>query len=341
MHVTLAEIAQWLNGAVEGDDSVEIFGLAKIEEAQSGHLTFIANPKYAKYLDQTRASAVLVAFDFPPCDKNIVRVQDPYYSFLILAKKFYHKPCSIPAGIHKTAVIGKNVKMGDNTAVGANVVIGDGCILGDDVILHPGVVIGDHVVIGEKTVVYANVTIREECRIGSRVIIHMGAVIGSDGFGFVFHEGKYQKLPQMGIVVLGDDVEIGANTTIDRATMGETVIKNGVKIDNLVQVAHNVVIGEHTAIAAQTGISGSTKIGKLVRIGGQAGLAGHIQVGDEAVIGGQAGVTKSVDEKIFVSGYPARPHFQARREEASLGRLPGLLRRIKQLEEEVQSLKKK
>ncbi len=339
MHVTLAEIARWLNGIVEGDGSVEITGLAKIEQAQHGHLTFIANPKYTKFFDQTRASAILVGRDFPSCDKNVVRVQDPYYSFLVLAKKFYHKPRPVPTGIHESAVIGENVTMGDNTAIGANVVVGDGCVLGDQVVIHPGVVIGENVVIGDQCLIYANVTVREECRIGNRVIIHMGAVIGSDGFGFVYHDNQYQKLPQMGIVVLEDDVEIGANTTIDRATMGETVIKKGAKIDNLVQVAHNVVIGEHTAIAAQAGISGSTKIGKYVRIGGQAGFNGHIQIGDGAIVGAQAGVTKSVGEKIFVSGYPARPHLQAKREEAGLGRLPGLLRRIKKLEEDIQKLK--
>ncbi len=341
MPVTLAEIAKWIGGIVDGDDSIEISTLAKIEEAESGQLTFIANPQYARFIDSTRASAVLVDLDFPKSAKPLIRVLNPYFSFLTLAKKFYHSVSSVEKGVHPSAILGKNCKLGQNIAVGPNVVIGRNCTIGEGTILHPGVVIGDEVILGANCLLYSNVCVREQCRIGNNVIVQMGAVIGSDGFGFAFEGGKYHKLPQMGIVVIEDDVEIGANTAIDRATMGETIIRRGAKIDNLVQIAHNVEIDEHTAIAAQAGIAGSTKIGKYVKLGGQAGLIGHITVGDHSAVGAQGGVTKSVPEKTFVSGYPAREHLKAKREEASLARLPELLKKFRRLEAEVKELRQK
>jgi len=341
MPFRLKEIAEWIGGKVDGDDFIEITGLAKIEEAQPDQLTFIANPKYAKFIDTTRAGAVLVGSDFPTANRTVVRVADPYFAFLGLIKRFQASVEFSLKGIHPTAIIGEGTKLGKDVAIGAYVVIGRNCSIGDASVLHPGTVLEDHVVIGANSLLYANVSVREQCRIGNNVIVQMGAVIGSDGFGFAFHDGKYHKIPQLGIVVIEDDVEIGANTTIDRATMGETVICRGTKLDNLVQIAHNVEIGEHTAIAAQSGISGSTKLGKYVKLGGQAGLVGHISIGDNSAVGAQAGVTKSIPDNTFYSGYPAREHMKAKREEASLARLPELLKSFRRLEAEVAELRKK
>ncbi len=341
MPFRLKEIAEWIGGQVEGDDSIEITGLAKIEEAQPHQLTFIANPKYAKFIDTTRAGAVLVGSDFPAANRTVVRVADPYFAFLGLIQRFQAPVESTLKGIHPTAIIGEGTKLGKDVAIGAYVVIGRNCSIGDGAILHPGVVVDDQVSIGAHSLLYANVSVREGCRIGNNVIIQMGAVIGSDGFGFAFQDGKYHKIPQLGIVVIEDDVEIGANTTIDRATMGQTVIRRGTKVDNLVQIAHNVEIGEHTAIAAQSGISGSTKLGKYVKLGGQAGLVGHIRIGDHSAVGAQAGVTKSIPDHTFYSGYPAREHMKAKREEASLAKLPELLKSFRRLDAEVAELRKK
>lgn len=341
MAFTLTEIADWIDAEIDGDSDLEIDGLAKIEDAKAGQLSFIANPKYHKFIETTHASAVLVNKDFPESSKNLLRVENPYYSFLICARHFYHQQQSIPKGIHETAVISPDAVLSDNTAIGPYVYIGRESRIGTGCVLHPGVVIGDNVTIGDNTVIYANVTIREQCRIGKNCILHMGAVIGSDGFGFAFEGGQYHKLPQMGNVIIEDDVEVGANTTIDRATLGSTIIHRGTKLDNLIQIAHNVSVGEHTAIAAQTGISGSTKIGNYVMIGGQAGFVGHVTVGDKAKVGAQAGVTKSVPEDTYVSGYPARPAMKEKRELAHLAGLPDLVKRIKELELKVKGLSEK
>jgi len=338
MAITISQIAEILGGSVDGDGAAEITGLAKIEEAQSGQLSFIANSKYYKFIETTHASAILVDLNFPESDKTLIRIQNPYFAFLKMAEHFYVQEPQVDVGIHHTAVIGKDSEIGENCAVGAHVVIGKKCKIGKDTVIYPGVVIGDAVEVGENAILYANVSIRERCRIGSNVIIHPGAVIGADGFGFAFEDGKYHKLPQMGNVVIEDEVEIGANTTIDRATMGETLVKRGAKIDNLVQLAHNVQIGENTVIAAQTGLSGSAKVGNYVKIGGQAGFVGHIEIGDNALIGAQSGVTKSVPENAFISGYPARPHMKAKREEASLAKLPELLKKIRTLESKLEKV---
>jgi len=338
MPLTVTDIAAIIGGTVDGDGSVEITGLTKIEDAQPGQLSFIANPKYHKFIETTHASAVMVDLEFPLSDKTLIRINNPYFAFLKMAEHFYVQEPPISIGIHPTAVIGEDCEIGEKSAVGAHVVIGKKCKIGKNTTLHPGVVLGDNVEIGENSLIYANVSIREKCRIGNNVIIHMGAVIGADGFGFAFEGGKYHKLPQMGNVVIEDDVEIGANTTVDRATMGETLIKQGAKIDNLVQIAHNVQIGENTVVAAQTGFSGSIKVGNGVKIGGQAGFVGHIEIGDNALIGAQSGVTKSVPENAFISGYPARPHIKAKREEASLAKLPDLLKKIKILESQLEKI---
>ncbi len=340
MPYSVSEIAKWIDAVVDGDAAVQISNLAKIEEAGKADLTFISNPRYEKQINTTQAGAVLVSMDFPKSDKTLLRCADPYYAFMTLVQKLYGSQKPPTPGIHPTAVVADDAVIAAGASIGPHVVVAAGCRIGDNTQIHPGTVIAEEVQIGADCVIYANVSIREKCRIGNRVIIHCGAVIGADGFGFAFRDGRYHKIPQMGIVVLEDDVEIGANTTIDRATLGETIIHTGAKLDNLIQIAHNVQVGEHTAIAAQAGISGSAKIGKYVRVGGQAGLVGHIEIGDGAALGAQAGITKSVPAKAFVTGYPAREHMTAKREEASLAKLPELLKRVKRLEEELKKIEK-
>ena len=341
MPVTVREIAQWVGGKVDGDETLAINGIGKIDDAQPGNLSFIANPKYAKFISDTNASAVLVEPDFPQSDKTLIRVENPYFAFLTLTKKFHQAEPEVEPGVHPTAVIGTDTQFGENCRIGACAVIGKKCRIGENTIIYPGVVISDNVQIGDNALIYANVSIREGCSIGHNVIIHMGAVIGSDGFGFAFENGQYHKLPQVGIVVIEDDVEIGANTTIDRATLGETIVRKGAKIDNLVQIAHNVQIGEHTAIAAQAGISGSTKVGKYVRMGGQVGIVGHIEIGDQAAIGAQSGIMKAVEPGKTVFGSPGRDQRKTMRIEASLERLPDLLKQVKKLENRIQELEQK
>jgi UDP-3-O-[3-hydroxymyristoyl] glucosamine N-acyltransferase len=247
----------------------------------------------------------------------------------------------VKPGLHPTAVIGEGVRMGRDVSIGPYCVIEPGAAVGDRTALGASCYVGHEAVIGDDCRLYPHVTVREYCRIGCRAIVHNGAVIGSDGFGYAKEGARWKKIPQVGIVVLGDDVEIGANTTIDRARFGETRIGNGVKIDNLVQVAHNVIIGDDTAIAAQVGIAGSTRVGARVQLGGQAGVAGHISVGDDSVAGGQAGVTKDVPPATFVSGYPAMPHNEARKMHASLMRLPELKKKVADMETRLKALEGK
>lgn len=345
--MTLKEIARIVGGEIEGDSSPEIERLSKIEEAGPGDITFLANPKYGKYVGSTTASAILVgrnavinelASRSQPI--SVVRVGDPYLAFLKLVDLFYPAAAPLAKGTHETAFVAKSARLGEGVALGAHVYVGERCIIGNNVSLHPGVVLYDDVAIGNDTMLYANVTVREQCRIGKKVIIHSCSVIGSDGFGFApKKEGGYEKIPQRGIVVVEDDVEIGANCSIDRATIGETRIKRGVKLDNLIQVAHNVVIGEDTVIAAQTGISGSTKIGNNCLVGGQVGFVGHIQVADRTTIGAQSGVSKSllVPGKTYF-GYPAKEHLQALRMEGALRQLPELLVEIRELKRRIAEL---
>jgi len=351
----LSEIAKFVGGILSGDSETSITGVAKIEEAGTGEITFLADPRYKKYLLTTSASAVLVGrnadLDEEPLRKRslaTVRVDDPYRSFVSLIDLFYPPSAQKIAGIHRTAVLAPSSVIDPTAAIGPHVVIGERASLGARAVVHAGTVIEDDVRVGDDTILYANVNVRERCRVGSRVVVHAGTVIGSDGFGFTkSEEGTYQKIPQRGIVVIEDDVEIGANCTIDRATLGETLVKRGAKLDNLIHIAHNVVIGEHTAIAAQTGISGSTKVGDFCQLGGQVGLTGHIQIADHTTIGAQSGVPKSITEpgKTYM-GYPAREIRRTWKIEAMLDQLPELLQqlraieeRIARLEERLQSLK--
>jgi len=338
MKFSLAEIAELVQGDLEGESSVAIHGVAKIEEAGTGEISFISNPKYAKYIETTNASAVIVSQDFPDTAKPIIRTQNPYISFLTVLKIFHPTYESIAEGIHPSAIIDETVQIGENAKIGSCVVIDRNCKIGNNATIHHGVVIGREVTIGDNTIIYANVVLREQVRIGNNVIIHSGTVIGSDGFGFAREGQQYHKIPQVGSVIIEDDVEVGANCTIDRATLGDTIIHKGVKLDNLIQVAHNVEIGENTVIAAQTGISGSTKIGKNVMIGGQVGFVGHIEIGDNTTIGAQSGVSKSLSPNSVYFGYPARPIMQAKREEAALRKLPDLLKKISELEAKLNNI---
>lgn len=340
MELSLSEIAQLVQGDVEGECTTSIHGVAKIEEAGKGEITFISNPKYAKFIDATGASAVIVSKDFPGTTKPIIRTENPYFSFLKVLRLFHPQKETIPEGIHPSAVIDASAQIGANVRIGACVVIDKNCKVGENVTIYPGTVISQEVTIGNNTIIYANVVLREQVRIGNNVIIHSGTMIGSDGFGFAKEGQQYHKIPQVGTVVIEDDVEIGANCAVDRATLGCTIIRKGVKLDNLIQVAHNVEIGENTVIAAQTGISGSTKIGKNTVIGGQVGFVGHIEIGDNTTIGAQSGVSKSLPSDSVYFGYPARPIMQAKREEAALRRLPELLKKIAELEAKLNSINK-
>lgn len=338
--MTLADIAAKVGGVVTGDGQVLITGLGKIQEAHQGELTFLANPRYAKFVASTRASAIILGEDFQgECPISAIRVKEPYFAFLKVARLFYPPEETLPVGIHPLAVVDQSAVLGPDVAIGPLAVIGRGVCLGREVKIYPGVVLYPKVKVGDYSVIHANVTVREDVEIGKRVIIHSGAVLGADGFGFVYEGGHYEKLPQTGTVIIEDDVEIGANTTIDRATLGATIVRRGVKLDNLIQIAHNVEIGEHTVIAAQAGISGSTRVGKRVKIGGQAGFVGHVTIGDDASVGGQAGVTKDVPPGTFVIGYPAREMSAYHRSLVALARLPELLKRVKALEKEVEKLR--
>jgi UDP-3-O-[3-hydroxymyristoyl] glucosamine N-acyltransferase len=343
----LAQIAQLVGGEIIGDAQLDIVRLSKIEEAEAGDITFYANPKYEHYLKTTKASAVLVsrnaqikALSLRSAPFAVVEVEDSYRAFLKLVDVFYPSPSFPPPGVHPHAVVAQSAVIGNDVAIGPNVVVGERCKIGNGVVLYANVVLSDDVTIGEQSILYANVTVREQCKIGKRCIIHAGTVIGSDGFGFAPKpDGTYEKIPQRGIVVIEDDVEIGANCTIDRATIGETRIKQGVKLDNLIQIAHNVVIGEHTVIAAQTGISGSTKIGKNCVIAGQVGFVGHIHIADRTTIGAQSGIPKSITEsgKTYF-GYPAKEHWQALRIEGALRQLPDLVVEIRSLKKRIDEL---
>ncbi|RMF55776.1 MAG: UDP-3-O-(3-hydroxymyristoyl)glucosamine N-acyltransferase [Calditrichaeota bacterium] len=336
---TLAEIAGVLDGELHGDPQLLINGVAEIEKAGEGNITFLANPKYRPRLEQSKASAVIIdarSGVTPPIP--YILVDDAYFGFLKVIRLFYPQRQLLEPGIHPSAVIHPTAEIDATAAIGANVYIGAHVKIGKGTQIFPNCVLLDYCQVGEDCILYPLVSVREDCRIGNNVIIHNGAVIGSDGFGFAPHEGKFHKIPQVGIVVIEDEVEIGANVTIDRATMGKTIIRKGAKLDNLVHIAHNVEVGEHTVMAAQTGISGSTKIGKYVMMGGQVGTVGHITIGDRVQIGAQSGVAKSIPEGEVVFGYPARPIMKTKRIEAIINNLPEMVKRLRHLEKLVSEL---
>jgi UDP-3-O-[3-hydroxymyristoyl] glucosamine N-acyltransferase len=337
---TLKEIASFVNGTVTGDPATLIRGVAGIADAREGDITFLSNPKYLPLLEKTLASAIVVAAGVSPRQPSIV-VENPSLAFVKIVSLLRPLEEHHPRGVHPSSAISPKAKLGKNVSVGAYAVIEDGAVIGDDSIIYPFCFVGMSSRVGKGALLYPHVTIREQVTIGDAVIVHSGAVIGSDGFGFVTVEGEHHKIPQVGTVEIGDNVEIGANVTIDRARFNKTVIGSGTKIDNLVQIAHNVVVGANSLIVAQAGISGSTVIGSSVTIAGQAGLAGHITVGDGAVIAAQAGVTKSVPAATLVSGYPAQPHETAKRINAYVQGLPKMHEEIKHLKKRIEELEKK
>jgi UDP-3-O-[3-hydroxymyristoyl] glucosamine N-acyltransferase len=339
--MTAAEIAVKIEGLLEGDGSVVIKGLSGLHDAVSGDITFLFNPRYASAVAETHASAVIVNNDWKgECRCAVIRVKNADRAFSKVASFFAPPQPDIQTGVHPTAVVAADVKLGDHVSIGPHCVLEAGVGVGDRTVFVAGCYVGHGARIGKDCKFHPLASLREGVIVGDRVIIHNGAVIGSDGFGYVNDGGKWTKIPQIGTVVIGDDVEIGANATIDRARFGATTIGNGVKIDNLVQIAHNVKVGDNTAMASQVGISGSTTIGKNVMLGGQAGLAGHLTVGDNAVVGAQGGVTKDVPPATFVSGYPAMPHDKAKKIHAHIMLLPALRERVKELEKRLAELEK-
>ncbi len=306
--MTTGALASIINGVVEGDSEVKLSGFAKIEEAAPGQLTFIANPKYAHFIESTKASAVLVSTNFNhpnPHEVTLIRVEDPYSTLAVLLRMIQDM---LPkkSGIENPCFIAEGVDITEDAYIGAFAYIGKGAKIGKGCQIYPQTYIGEGVTIGDNCILYAGVKIYGGCKIGNRCILHSGVVVGGDGFGFAPNaEGEYEKLPQIGIVVIEDDVEIGANTTVDRSTFGCTKIGRGTKLDNLIMVAHNVEIGENNVFAAQTGIAGSTKIGNCNRIGGQVGFAGHITVGSHNEIGAQSGIPGNVGDGNRLMGYPA------------------------------------
>ncbi|MCM8798644.1 MAG: UDP-3-O-(3-hydroxymyristoyl)glucosamine N-acyltransferase [Candidatus Omnitrophica bacterium] len=338
MKKTLAEIAEIIDGEIVGDPQTIITGICGIKEAKEGDITFVANSKYLSLMNQTHASAIITSREVKSAPKPIIRTDNPSLAFAKMVALFAPNEVHHPKGIHPTAVIGKEVKLGKDVAIHAYSVIEDRVEIGDHTVIYPYVYIGHFSKIGSDCLIYSHVSIRERVSIGNRVCIHSGTVIGSDGFGFATVKGVHHKIPQIGTVVIEDDVEIGANVTIDRARFGRTFIGKGTKIDNLVQIAHNVEIGENSIIVAQTGISGSTVIGKGVILAGQSGVVGHITIGDNAVVAAQAGVTKSVPPNTCVSGYPAKPHNLAKRINACIQRLPRLFDTVAELRSKLQEI---
>jgi UDP-3-O-[3-hydroxymyristoyl] glucosamine N-acyltransferase len=336
MTFSALQIAALINGKTEGDATASVTSFGKIEEAQNGQLAFLANPKYEEYLYSSKASVIIIndALELrQPVPATLIRVPDAYTAFATLLSKYQQMQQQQLTGVQQPVYISSSASYGENVFIGAFAYLSDNVKVGNGTKIYPNAYLGNNVKIGDNTIIHAGVKIYHDCVIGSNVIIHAGTVIGSDGFGFAPQaDGSFQKVPQIGNVIIENNVEIGANTTIDRATMGSTIIKSGAKLDNLVQIAHNVEVGNSTVIAALAGISGSTKIGKGVMIGGQAGLAGHLQVEDGSKINAQAGLGKSLKAGSSVTGSPAYDYSKAIRSQAVARNLPEMERRIKELE---------
>lgn len=340
--VTLGELAKLIGGTLTGDPSVVITGVAGVREAQPGNLTFASNARYALLLPKTRATAAVVGEGTEVnASLPVIRVQSPEKAFAKIVDLFAPEPIGFDAGIHPSAVIAKDAKLGKNVSVGANAVIESGASIGDNTRIMPLVYVGREVTIGADCLIYPNVTFRERVHIGNRCIIHAGVVIGADGFGYQTRNGRHEKIPQSGTVVLEDDVEVGANTTIDRARFDRTLVKKGTKIDNLVQVAHNVVIGEHCLIVAMVGLCGSVHIGDYTVLAGKASANGHVTIGSRVLVGGLAGVTHDVPDDSQISGFPAQDHADELRFRACLRRVPQLIEKIKELEKKLRGFESK
>lgn len=338
---TAEQIATVLNGTIEGDPSVVVNNFSKIEEGKPGTLTFLANPKYTHHIYNTKASIVLVNNDFvaeQPIQATLIRCFNAYASLAILLD-MVEKTKPRKTGIESMSQISPSAIIGDDVYIGSFSYIADNANIGKQAQIYPQVYIGDNVSIGENTVIYPGVKIYAGSIIGKNCIIHSGAIIGSDGFGFAPENGAYKKIPQMGITIIEDDVEIGANTTIDRAVMDATIVHKGVKLDNLIQVAHNVEIGENTVMAAQVGISGSTKVGKSCVIGGQVGLGGHITIGDNVSVGAQSGIISNIKPDAKIIGSPAIPVRDFFKSSVTFPKLPDMYKQLAQLQKEVAELR--
>ena len=343
MQFNAAQIASIINGKVEGDEAITVSSFGKIEQAQQGQLAFLANPKYEEHLYTTKASIIIINDTQevkPKLAATLIRVPDAYSAFAIILAGYKKMVTEQLIGIQQPVYISPSAKIGDNVFIGAFSYIGNDVIIADNVKIFPQVFIGDNTVIDEGSILYPGVKIYHECILGKNVTVHANTIIGSDGFGFAPQkDGTFKKVPQIGNVIIEDDVEIGANATIDRATLGSTLIKKGAKLDNLIQIAHNVEVGYNTVIAAQAGISGSTKIGNNVMIGGQAGVVGHLQIADGSKINAQSGVSKSIKtENSYVTGSPAYDYTNALRSQVLSRNLPNLEKRIIELEQLVQQL---
>lgn len=335
----LSRIARIIACRMIGEEDVEIVRVAGIDEAGPGDLTFVSNRKYISHIPNTRASAIILGEDIPPVKIPSLRSEDPYLAFARALELFY-VPLRQSSGIHPTAIVDEDVEIGANTSIGAYAVISKGCKIGDGVVIYPHVVLYPGVSIGEASVLHSFVIVREWCQLGNRVILQNGAVVGSDGFGFApTKDGTFYKISQTGRVVIEDDVEIGANTTIDRAAVGDTIIRRGAKLDNLVQIGHGAQVGEHSVLAAQVGLAGSTHLGNGVWVGGQVGFAGHLEVGDKAIITAQSGTSHDIPAGAMVSGSPAFENAAWLRAVAAFPKLPNLVRKMRDLERELEKLK--
>lgn len=338
LELPLAEIARQLGADLRGDGSLVIRGVAGLREARAGDLSFLADSRYQEALRDTGASAVLVSDKTPAPRVAHLVVDDPLAAFLRIVALFHPPLPEGEPGVHPSAVVAPDARLGERVSIGPQVVVEAAATIGAGAVLLAGAFVGRGATVGAQAVLHPRAVLRHGCEIGERVVVHSGAVIGADGFGYVFQQGAHRKVPQVGRVVVEDDVEIGANTTIDRATFGVTRIGRGSKLDNLVHIGHNVEIGEHSILCAQVGISGSARLGRFVVLGGQAGLVGHIEVGDGSRVGAQSGVTKSVAAGETVSGYPAQPHTRASRVYAALRQLPEALRTLRGLDRRVAAL---
>ena len=327
----LREIASLISGALEGDGSIEISGVQGIKDAGEGDITFIGSNKYLNYLHDCRASAVITAERIETSLSQII-VAQPELAFARLISEFYPEPLAKP-GIHSSVVVGENVKLGDNISLAAGVSIGDGVVIGNGVVLHANVVVGNNCIIGDHSILHPNVTLYRNSQLGQRVILHSGVVIGADGFGYTVDEvGRHFKINQVGRVVIEDYVEIGANSCVDRAAFNTTLIKEGTKIDNLVQVAHNCTVGEHSILVSQVGLAGSVKLGHHVVLAGQVGVADHVKLGDQVTLTARSCAFRDVESNSVVSGFPVVPNIQWKREIASLPKLPDLIKQVRKLE---------
>ncbi len=343
MVFTAQQIAAYIDGEIIGNPEASVNTFAKIEEGKPGAISFLANPKYEHYLYSTKSTIVLVNKDFElsqPVRATLIKTENAYESVARLLT-LYESMQSRKTGVSEKAYIAPSAKIGEDCYIAPFAYIGDNVTVGNGTSIYPNAVVCDNATIGENCIIYPNVTIYHDCRIGNRVILHAGAVIGADGFGFAPSHDGYEKIPQIGIAVIEDDVEIGANTCVDRSTMGATYVRKGVKLDNLVQIAHNVEVGKHTVMSAQVGVAGSAHIGEWCMLGGQVGIAGHIKIGDHTNCGAQSGVPGNVAGNCTLMGYPAIDHKNFARSSVVYKKLPEIYRQINEMQKEIEELRAK